>query len=107
MQHHKLGPFVQTAYQKLKGLAGEFRRQGNDETSALLAALQAPELPEAVVNMPVDYAQEPGVTEAFSPAVTEATKLEHAADILADAGHYDLSEKLARDATAVKEATAE
>ena len=110
MANHKLADFVRDAYQKLRGLAAEFNRPGNEQAHAVLSSLEAPPLPEGVTDLPVEFPHAPADTIASSEdaavnaALAEATKLERAADVLGNAGRYEAVDRLSADATRVKDA---
>jgi hypothetical protein len=110
MATYKLGDLVTKAYATLKELAVEFNRPGAERAYQVLSSLQAPALPEPAAGLKLEFPHGPGDDDAFSEdeavnaAVVEATKLERAADVLADAGQYEPVDRLAEDARAVKDA---
>jgi hypothetical protein len=112
MATYKLGDLVKKAYDNLKGLAAEFDRPGVERAYGVLSSLRAPEVPGSAAGLTLEFPHGPGDDDAFSEdeavnaAMVEATKLERAADVLANAGQYDLVDRLAEAARAVKDAVA-
>lgn len=112
MATYKLNDLVKKAYANLKKLAADFDRPAGERAYQVLSALRAPDLPGSAGRLTLQFPHAPGDDEAFSEdeavnaAMVEATKLERAADLLANAGQYDLVERLAEDARAVKDAVA-
>ena|SRR5689334_17098991 len=112
MAKYKLGDLLAKAYATLKELAVEFNRPGAEHAYRVLSSLQAPAVPGPAAGLRLEFPHGPGDDDAFSEdeavniAMVEATKLERAADVLADAGQYELVDRLTEDARAVKDAVA-
>jgi hypothetical protein len=112
MATYNLGDLVRQAYETLRGLAAEFDRPGAERAYGVLSSLQAPAVPGSAVGLTLQFPHGPGDDDAFSEdkavnaAMVEATKLERAADVLANAEQYDLVDRITVDARAVKDAVA-
>jgi hypothetical protein len=104
MATHTLGEFVRNAYERLKGLAAEFGRQGNEEASGVLAALRSPALPPRVRELPVEYPEEAVEDVPVRIAVAEAARLAKAGDVLVEAGRYELADRVTTDANEIQDA---
>ena len=104
MATHKLGDFVGRAYERLRGLATGFERQGNAAASRVLAALRTPALPPPVARLPLEYPDDPVADVPLSIAVAEALRLGKAGDVLAEAERYDLADRVTTDANEVRDA---